>query len=348
MDNLDNKAFVEERDKDKALKVALEEALQLVNDMPVEHMLADVPVIENIVIAGMGGSALAGDMIRDWLDLTMPVVVVKQYELPAFVSENTLVIASSFSGSTEETLSMVADARHKGAVLAVTAGGGPLLDLAKSEELPYVYMDFKGAQRMGMLQNLRAFVEIYVQFGIVPATVLDELRSAGRAAHEAVKVFALENPSSDNLAKQLAWQAAGKTEVIYAGYRFRSVAYKWKISFNENAKNVAFNNEYSEFNHNDFIGWSSHPIEKPFAVFDLRSSFDHPRVKQRFELSDRLLSGMRPKAITVDLRGESMLEQMVYGCVLGDFVSIYLAILNGIDPTQVDLIWKLKNELANL
>jgi glucose/mannose-6-phosphate isomerase len=124
------------------------------------------------------------------------------------------------------------------------------------------------------------------------------------------------------------------------------IAYKWKISFNENAKNIAFTNELPEFNHNEFIGWSSHPIEKPFAVLDLVSKFEDPRILRRFEISDRLLSGMRPKAITVNLKGDTPLRQMLWGSILGDFVGIYLALLNGVNPTPVDLIEKLKIELA--
>ena len=124
------------------------------------------------------------------------------------------------------------------------------------------------------------------------------------------------------------------------------VGYKWKISINENAKNTAFCNELPEFNHNEFIGWSSHPVDKPFVVLDLISGFEHPQVLRRFAITDQLLSGLRPKAISVELQGESVIAQMLWGCVLADFVSIYLAILNGIDPTQVDLIEKLKQELA--
>ena len=138
----------------------------------------------------------------------------------------------------------------------------------------------------------------------------------------------------------------GKTPVVYAGSKMSSIGYKWKISFNENAKNVAFCNEVPEFNHNEFIGWTSHPIEKPFAVIDLVSKFEHPQILKRFEVSDRLLSGQRPHAITVNLEGETPLHQMLWGCILGDFVSIYLAILNGVDPTPVPAVEKLKVELA--
>jgi glucose/mannose-6-phosphate isomerase len=124
------------------------------------------------------------------------------------------------------------------------------------------------------------------------------------------------------------------------------VAYKWKISWNENAKNVAFWNELPEFNHNEFMGWTSHPIEKPFAIFDLVSGLEHPQILKRFEVSDRLLSGQRPKSTVVNLAGDTVIAQMLWGSILADFVSIYVAILNGVDPTPVPLIEKLKKELV--
>ena len=148
-----------------------------------------------------------------------------------------------------------------------------------------------------------------------------------------------------NLSKRLALEIIGKTPVIYAGPILAPVAYKWKISFNENAKNVAWCGYYPEFNHNEFIGWSSHPIEKPYCVIDLRSSFDDERISKRFMLSDRLLSGRRPKAHAVEAQGDTLLEHMLWALVLGDFVSVYTAILNGVNPTPVDLVEKLKAEM---
>ena len=127
---------------------------------------------------------------------------------------------------------------------------------------------------------------------------------------------------------------------------FSPVAYKWKISWNENAKNVSFWNEYPEFNHNEFIGWSSSPVEKLFAIFNIRSSFDDKRTARRFDISDRLLEGKRPSARNIELKGATPLEQMLWGSILADFASIYLAILNNEDPTPVDLIEKLKIELV--
>ena len=148
------------------------------------------------------------------------------------------------------------------------------------------------------------------------------------------------------MAKQLALQLAGKTPIIYSGSLMAPAAYKWKISVNENAKNTAWAGTLPEFNHNEFIGWSSHPVEKPFAVIDLLSSFEHPRTQKRFEVGDRLLSGLRPKSITVNAMGESPIEHLLYLVLFGDFVTLYLGLLNGVDPSPVELVEKFKIELG--
>jgi glucose/mannose-6-phosphate isomerase len=140
-------------------------------------------------------------------------------------------------------------------------------------------------------------------------------------------------------------EIAGKTPVVYAGPRLAPVAYKWKISFNENAKNIAWWNSLPEFNHNEFMGWTSHPIEKPYTVIDLRSDLEHPQIQKRFELTDKLLSGRRPAAQVVQAEGQGLLQQLVWATAFGDFVSIYLALLNNVNPTPIDLIEKFKAEL---
>lgn len=347
MDILDDLNQIKQRDTKNALGMAGEEAAQLAQALKVHNLPKKITKFNQIVIAGMGGSALAGDMARDWLDLPVPVQVVKDYFLPNYVGEGTLVIACSFSGNTEETVAALEDAQKKNAQVVVATGGGKLLEIAQNDSLPYVVMPYDGVTpRMFLPTNLRAFLEILVAYDVLKPTIFEELVDVASNLSSARQKFGVEAPFKQNLAKQLAWQCAGKTPIFYASSRFRSSAYKWKIAVNESGKNTAFCNEYPEFNHNEFMGWASHPIEKPFAVFDLRSSFDHPRVTKRFDISDRLLSGLRPKATAIELQGETMLEQFIWSNVLADYVSAYLAILNGVDPAPVPLIEKLKKELA--
>jgi glucose/mannose-6-phosphate isomerase len=200
--------------------------------------------------------------------------------------------------------------------------------------------------RMGVIYNLRALVKLLVSFRIIGADKFEEISSVSEWLKFETAKWSVDVPTTENYAKQLAIHAVGKTAIFYGGTLTAPVAYKWKISWNENAKNVAFWNEYPEFNHNEFLGWTSHPVEKPFAVFDLISNLEHPQILKRFAVSDRLLSGKRPKPTVVQLVGDTAIEQLLWGCILADFVSIYVAILNGVDPTPVAIIEKLKHELA--
>lgn len=345
MELLDTPNTVAQRDSKDALGIAAMEWQQLQLAVTIVNEPATPAVIEKIIVTGMGGSALAASIVKDWLDLPLPFEIIKGYTLPKYVDKNTLVIASSYSGNTEETLSALEQATHAGAHVAILSSGGQLVEIAVARQITHVVLPSGMQPRMAVFGNLVALVGLLENYGLIHG-VLAELQDSAEPLRLGAVGWSADVPTEHNYAKQLALGLAGKTVVIYAGSLFRSVAYKWKISCNENAKNVAFMNELPEFNHNEFMGWASHPVEKPFGVINLVSSHDHPQIKKRFEISDRLLSGKRPHATTIRLEGDSLIAQMLWGSVLADYVSIYLAILNGVDPTPVDLIEKLKKELA--
>ena len=344
---LDDANVLGQRDPDGALGVAAEQYQQVSYQPTVESGEHDHRVLTKIVIAGMGGSALAALLVKAWQgsSLTVPLEVVRAYDLPAYVDAQTLVIASSYSGNTEETVSALGQAVERGAQIGVLASGGALIARAQADGMAHVQLPGGLQPRMAVLYNLKALVALLANFGVVEESLGAEIDALGPWLEQETRAWRAEVDTSTNYAKQLALHAAGKTAVIYGGPLSSPVAYKWKISWNENAKNVAFWNEIPEFNHNEFMGWTSHPVEKPFAVFDLVSSHEHPQVRRRFEVSDRLLSGKRPKATTVELAGDSLLAQLLWGSILADFVSIYVAILNGVNPTPVELIERLKHEL---
>ena len=266
--------------------------------------------------------------------------------MPNFVNENTLVIASSYSGNTEETLSALTEARNRKAIIAVMSGGGQLKAAALEAGELFVEIPKAVQPRMAVFYAYRALVEILIAYGLADTSAIVELEAAADHLEKEVKNWKKDIPTANNPAKQLAQDVVGKTLIIYASSQMKPAAYKWKISANENAKNTAWCNELPEFNHNEFIGWTSHPVEKPFAVVDLISNFDHPRVQQRFELTDRLLSGVRPHATTIEARGSTPLQQLLYLVLFGDFVTLYMGILNGLDPSPVDLVERFKKELG--
>jgi len=346
---LDDINVLRQRDPAGALGIAALQYQQAKFDVEIKNGDHDGRPIRQVVVAGMGGSALAALLAKAWLkaDLQIPIEVVRTYELPAYVNADTLVIASSYSGNTEETLSCLEQAKSRGAQLAIIAAGGKLIESAGSGNITHVDLPSHLQPRMAVIYNLRALVALLAHFDVVSRDKFDEITATADWLGSESSNWTSDKTVDKNYAKQLALLAVGKTPVFYGGTLTSPVAYKWKISWNENAKNVSFWNEYPEFNHNEFIGWTSHPIEKPFAVFDLISNLEHPQILKRFEVSDRLLSGKRPKSTVVNLAGHSAIEQLLWGSILADFVSIYVAILNGVDPTPVPLIEKLKVELVN-
>jgi len=341
---LDDLKYIHQRDGQDALGIAERQAGQLEYKYPT---LTIDGQFENVVFAGMGGSALPALLSRTWPGYKIPFEICRQYHVPDYVSGKTLFIASSYSGNTEETLSALAEAEGRGAAVAVMAGGGKLEEIAVQKGYPMLKLPKAEQPRYAVFYMLVAILSILEAAGFQKEPdMAAQLAEAGAFLKQAVKAWVATVPIADNPAKKLAIEIAGKSPVVYAGPLLAPAAYKWKISFNENAKNVAWWNEYPEFNHNEFIGWSSHPIQKPYSVIDLRSSLEHPRVQKRFELSDRLLSGKRPAAHVVQAQGKNILEQLLWTVAYGDFVTIYLALCNGVNPAPVDLVEKFKKELG--
>lgn len=339
---LDDLKKIHERDAQDALGVAARQWQYLDKAFTAQFVPTDP--IENVVLAGMGGSALPGVILQAWPQVAVPFEIVRNYTLPPYVNGGTLFISSSYSGNTEETLEALSHAEAQGAQIVVIAAGGKLAEVARAKNYPLFEIPAGVQPRMAAFYFLSAFVKILQPLGL---TVQDtsELPAAGDWLKQQISGWEPTVPTAKNRAKQIALELMGKTVIMYAGPLLFAAANKWKISMNENAKNTAWVNQYPEFNHNEFIGWSSHPVDKPFAVVEIRSNLEHPRVRKRFEVSERLLSGRRPAPLVVEPEGTTLLQQLAWSIALGDFVSIYLALLNGVNPTPVDLVEKFKKEL---
>jgi glucose/mannose-6-phosphate isomerase len=339
---LDDLKFIHQRDSQDALGIAQKQAQQLTYEFDLEPITGG---FSSIVFAGMGGSALAALLSQSWPGHKLPFEVCRQYHLPKYVSGTTLFIASSYSGNTEETLSGLAEAEAKGAQIAVIAGGGKLIEIAKEKSYPHLILPAVGQPRYAVLYSFNALVTLLKAAGFVSDEQMAEFRKTTEFLENVVAGWLPTVPKDKNPAKQLAMELAGRSLVIYAGPLLAPAAYKWKISFNENSKNIAWWNEYPEWNHNETSGWIGQPIEKVYGVIELRSNLEHERVQKRFELMERLLSGKRPAPNVVQAEGENILQQLLWTVVFGDFVSLYLALLNNIDPSPVDLQEKIKIEL---
>lgn len=340
---LDDLKVIHERDTHDTLGVAERQWQQLTHQFELSgnHEFGQ---IENVVYAAMGGSALAALFMHTWPKLNVPFEVVRDYDLPAYVNEKTLVIAASYSGNTEETLSALGEAQERGAQIAVIAGGGKLIEAAHEANYLSAVLPKAEQPRYAVFYNLKALLDILQDAGLVEDLSAD-LQDAANFLQQEVPKWIATVPVLKNPAKQLALEALGKSVVVYAGGRLSPVAYKWKISFNENAKHVAWWGQYPEFNHNEFIGWSKQPVDKPYLVIDLRSNLEHERTQKRFEVSERMLSGLRPAPEIVEVQGETILQQLVWAVAFGDFVTLYTGIANGLNPAPVELVEKFKKAL---
>ncbi len=345
---LDDLKYIHEKDTYDALGVVGKQWQQLQQSYTLPSIDRK---FDNVVHAGMGGSALWAIVATSWPGFTLPFEVIKSYDIPAYVNDKTLFIAASVSGNTEETLSALAQAEAAGAYIVVMAVGGKLAEIAQAKKYPFIQLPEVRPPRYGMFNGLKGLTTLGEQLGILQEkNAVAELEATAEFIKAATDSWGPEVPASKNLAKQLAQEAAGKSVVIYGGPLLAPAVHKWKIGFNENAKNVAWEYTFPEFNHNEFTGWTSHPVDKPYQIFYLLSSFDNDRIKKRFELSERLLSGRWPAPEHVQVEGQTKLQQLLWAVALGDFVSIYTALLNGTSPIDMgkdDIIERFKYEMGS-
>jgi glucose/mannose-6-phosphate isomerase len=341
---LDDLKYIHQKDVEDALGVAEKQWEQLLIDVS-PSMKIEFSAVENVVLAGMGGSALPGVFFTSWPSLSVPFEVCRNYTLPSYVSSESLVISSSYSGNTEESLEALEDARSKGAKIVVVAAGGKLAERAKEYGLPLILIPAGKQPRMATYGFIKAFTSVLESVGVVSEGSTSELVAASEWLKQEFSLLAPTVITKSNPAKKLANELAGKTVIVYSGPKMWPVANKFKICLNENAKNTAWSNQYPEFNHNEFIGWSSHPVEKPFAVVEIRSNLEHERIQKRFEVTEKLLSGKRPHPFIVTPKGDTLLKQLLWTVGFADLVSIYLSLLNGLNPTPVELVENLKLEL---
>lgn len=337
---LDDLKMIHERDAQDALGIAEKQGEQLLYGFEVQPPLEPTEA-DNIVVAGMGGSALAALIASSWPGFDRPFEITRGYEIPSYVGQRTVFLASSYSGNTEETVSATEAAENQGAKTVVIASGGRLSEMAQEKGRPLLTLPSGLQPRHATFYSLKALLTATDGLGITRNTA-EELAGKADFVHEASQSWLPTVPTKSNLAKQLALEMIGKSVAIYAGPKLWPAAYKWRISLNENAKHIAWANQFPEFNHNELMGWTKQPVDKPYTVVEIRSDLEHPRVQKRFEITEQVLSGMRPSPIVIKPQGEDLIEQMLSTIVLGDFVSLYTAILNGINPTPVEQLERFK------
>jgi glucose/mannose-6-phosphate isomerase len=312
----------------------------------------DFSGVRNVVVVGMGGSAIGGDLVRSYLSsrLLVPFQVCRHYQLPEYVDDETLVIASSYSGNTEETLSALDDALQRKALIAVISTGGLIEDVAGLNDLPMMVLP-KGLQpRAAIGYSFIPILMFFEKIGLV-SNVAQEITGVIQKLEKLREKYIEDNPTLSNPAKRLAGMIFGKIPIIYAGPVLTDVvAVRWKGQICENSKNLAFANQFPEMNHNELVGWSEvmEPHADRLVVILLRDADDHPKVRRRMNIVKDIIEKREVEVVDLHSMGETALERMFSLIQMGDFISYYLAVLNEVDPTPVHVIEQLKAQLMDI
>jgi glucose/mannose-6-phosphate isomerase len=300
-----------------------------------------------LVVAGMGGSAIGGSLARAALGdrASRPIVLARGYALPAWTTPDTTVLCASYSGNTEETLAVYEAAGALGAQRIAATTGGKLAAAARAESVPVIPLP-------GGFQPRAA-----VAYSLVVALEVAGLCGAGDRLHAEIDVAAAHTEAlvtewgpdgpENSLSKTLARGLHGTVPQIAGAGLTAPIAYRWKCQFNENAKTPCFSAELPELDHNEIVGWQGARELGRFSAVFLDDSDLHPRVRQRIELTRGLIAAEAAATYRIDTVGESPTERLISLVLLGDLVSLYLAVLRGIDPSPVEKIERLKHALAS-
>ena len=328
--------------------MAADSFIALVERFP-EHLFAakllgagiKISGVDKVVVTGMGGSAIAGNLLQVYCSEKAPslhVHVSRSYDVPAFVDGKTLVFAISYSGNTEETLSAVKSAMRKGAkIVAVTAGGKLKM---QAEQLNKAIVEIpEGIQPRAALPYL-----------FLP--LLNVLHNSGLIPDPSAEILATVNSlkatagNYKERARSLAEKLVGKVPLIYASDKMAGIAYRWKTQLNENAKIHAFSHVFPELNHNELVGFSK--LNANYYVIILEDEADTRRIKERMRLTKEVAGSKGIPSTQIVIKGEYLLTRILSAVHIGDLASVYLAKLTGVDPEPIAIIENFKKELGKV
>jgi len=299
-----------------------------------------------LVVAGMGGSAIGGALAREALGdrASRPIMLARGYALPPWATPDTMVLCSSYSGNTEETLAVYEAAGALGAPRVVATTGGKLADAARAEDVPVVPLPGGFQPRAAVAYSLVVALEVAWLCG-AGERLHAEIDVAAAHVEQLVVMWGPDSPS-DSLAKELARGLHGTIPQIAGSGLTAPIAYRWKTQINENAKLPCFSHDLPELDHNEIVGWQGASQLGRFSAVFLDDSDLHPRIRQRIELTRGLIEAEAAGTYRVESVGQNQTERLVSLVLLGDLVSLYLAVLREVDPTPVPTLDRLKSALA--
>ena len=314
----------------------LREALVIANGATVS---APTAPIHNILLAGLGGSGIGGNLVAELIreECKLPFLITKGYETPAFVNANTLVILSSYSGNTEETVTVMEEVIKRGAKVVCITSGGKVLERAKTAGFDSIVVPGGMPPRSCLGYSVVQQIAALTKYGIISDRLMHDLERTATL---------LESEQTDirHNASRIAPLMVGKTPVIYTTDRMEAVAVRFRQQINENSKMLCWHHVVPEMNHNELVGWRDE--RNDLAVIYFRNHDDNPRNAARIELNKEVIEHYSNTLIEVYSKGTSLCEKAFYFIHLGDFISTDLAALRGVDATEVRVIDMLKGALS--
>ncbi len=298
----------------------------------------------SIILSGMGGSSIGGEMTRDWLNdkLNIPIITNRTSGLPRFANSSTLTILVSYSGNTNETLASADQALRRGCQIVGVTSGGRLERLCKSKKLPCVLLP-PGMPPRGAIGYLFFSIAYSLQ-EMALIRVEEDVNEARKVLEEAQHRWTVNVETKENEAKSIAKLLEKRTPLIYGHTHYTAVARRWQTQINENAKTLAWSGEIPEMDHNEIEGWTRDSKVKKFAAIFLRDRHENAETRNQVEVTVDMLS-KRSKTHEVWAQGTTVLSRMLHNLYLGDYVSFYLAVLKGVDPMSVRAIQEMKKKV---
>jgi glucose/mannose-6-phosphate isomerase len=325
----------------KTLVEGFSAQLQEALDIAHKAVLTKKNNIQNIIVTGLGGSGIGGTILSELIqdECSIPVLVNKDYFLPAYVNSNTLVIISSYSGNTEETVSAMKQSITKKAQVVCITSGGKIKELADQNNFDTIIIPGGKPPRSCIGYSLVQLLKVIEFNEFVKTNLLAQVETS-------ITLLIKENTSIKNEAMTIAKLLVDKLTVIYSLGTCEGVAVRFRQQINENSKMLCWHHTLPEMNHNELVGWTTK--NENIAVVTFKTSFDYERTIKRYEICKELFSKYSSSVTDITAKGNSKLEQYLYLINIGDWISCYIADIRNIDPIEVDVITNLKNELAKI
>lgn len=297
--------------------------------------------IDSVLICGLGGSGIGGTVVSQIVanDASTPIVVNKDYKIPAFVNQNTLVICSSYSGNTEETLEMLAQAEEKGAEIACVTSAGKLEEIAKAKNYNLIKIPGGNPPRAAFGLSLPTIFNFLTHYNVVSKHYFEDFA-------QSIKNIDADEQNIINEAKKITEKLYKKIPVIYSDAWFEGVSIRFRQQINENSKMLCWHHVIPEMNHNELVGWTTKNDDLAVVLF--RNTDDYFRTQKRMEINKTVFEKYTSTILEIYSKGTTRLEQSLYLIHLGDWISYFLAEKNGVDVTEVNVITHLKNELSKI